>query len=331
MARFLIVLLVAWLAPTGATWAQSQKAAVCGGSCGGGCGPCAGDSNQAGNSAPAQPSAWLRNREQILEGRGVKAYDRCVADFSSADFDGAITACQRSIDAYVDAFGSPTSARGREASQALAAAENARAAALFHRGKCDEAAALFQSAASHDPATSAYGRNATLFTASACAAASGSSRRVSDLAAAPPPPPPTTFASTAPVRVISDDKVISPANWQAARDAFHQLSPFVSDYAIAMAGRRVPGGTEIAEMATRVTESAEMRTKYNQLAHDLVDEATGAMTETVSILGGGDGTKEHVLDTPERMARMVNQYVSDQIADILSKQTRKWLIGHFAP
>lgn len=320
MVRFLLVVLLVWWAP-GRASAQWQRAAVCGDGCGGGCGPCAGDNNS-GPREPAKPSAWLRNRDQILEGRGVVAYDRCVADFAKQDFDSAIDECKSAVAKYADAFGSPTSARGREAAQALAAAENARAAALFHRGKCEEAAGLFRAAADQDPSNGAYGRNAALFTASACAAAASGARRTT---AAPPPPPPLPppYARVAPVALHFTGTAIPAEVLQAGRDALHQGGGI----AIATAANGVPGG----ELAAQVLDAAEMRKSYNQLAHDLVDEATGAASEAASILGNGTGDVDHVIAAPERMARMVNQYVSDEIVDAIVKKTGSWLIGHGVP
>jgi len=318
MVRFLLVVLVVWWAP-GRASAQWQRAAVCGDGCGGGCGPCAGDNNS-GHQEPAKPSAWLRNRDQILEGRGVKAYDRCVADFAKQDFDSAIDECKSAVAKYADAAGSPTSARGREATQALAAAENARAAALFHRGKCEEAAGLFSAAAKHDPDTSVYSRNASLFTASSCAAAMAA--RSSTTSPAPPPPPPAD-TRVAPVSLRGVGPVLTPEALQAARDALHQSAGI----AIASIAKDVARG----ELAAQVVDAAEMRKSYNQLAHDLVDEATGAASEAASILGNGSGDVDHVIAAPERMARMVNQYVSDEIVDTIVKKTGSWLIGHGVP
>lgn len=287
---------------SGPSLAGPQRDAVCGGSCGGDCGPCNPSSGASGASAPAQPSAWIRDRTERLEGRGVKAYDACIAEFARKQFDDAIDECRRSLETYIDAFGSATNDRGHEALRALAAAENARAVELFHRGRCSDAARLFESAAAHDSSSGMYARNATLFTASACAAAQHPH------AAPPPPPPPPPSGVTSRPAILPSTGALA-----AARSAFQQSSPLVRDFAKSVA------------IDSKLVSTAELSKQYNELVRDLVNDATGAMTESVSILGGGDGSTSHVLDTPQHMAQRINQFVSDELVGIAWEKTRAWI------
>ncbi|HEX3760219.1 MAG TPA: hypothetical protein VHW23_15990 [Kofleriaceae bacterium] len=300
-----------------------------------------------GGGEPAPPSGMLLSPQQRLEKRGFDAASDCSGAIDHRDLERAIERCREALEAYHQAFGS-TSARADEASRLLAFAQNALAGERLRSGRCGEAVALYQEAARTDPSTGGYARNLAGMQCRAQTAAGVAS----DLRLAPPPPPVAHRLVGAAIPLAMSHDVPPPAfapddapRWSelapvielrgalaGARSAYRTAVPMAGEFvkdatfgvAAAQAGHGAPA---ILGFADRVGEARATGAQYRQLARDLVDELAGAAHETVSILGGGAGSAEHVLDTPERMAHMVDQFAAERTAASIWSEIKAWGTG----
>jgi hypothetical protein len=116
----------------------------------------------------------------------------------------------------------------------------------------------------------------------------------------------------------------------ARRQSFASVIPDAKDVTLGIAksvGAKLAGAGSILSFRDRIAGAGQMRARYNQLATDLTNEATGAAQEAASILGGdgsGEGSTQHVLDAPVRMARIVNQFVSDEFQNMIWGRIKGW-------
>lgn len=109
----------------------------------------------------------------------------------------------------------------------------------------------------------------------------------------------------------------------AARKQQHEALPLLQDFTKDLPWQvvgHVTGTAGAIDFMDSISDAKQTSEKYNELARGLVDQASSAAHETVSILGGGDGDAQHVLDTPQRMVHMVDQFVEERLqADIWGK------------
>lgn len=94
-----------------------------------------------------------------------------------------------------------------------------------------------------------------------------------------------------------------------------------------LSAQRVPSGGSALDFVDRINDAAEMKAKYSDLVTRIVDEIAGAAHDTnVILVGGGDGeaSVEHVLATPERVARTVYQFVGEQLASQMLDAITGW-------
>lgn len=302
--------------------------------------------NGGGNAVPDRPSGMLLTTEQIGEKHAIDAAVACRDALDGRDFEGAIDRCRTAVERSGRVFGA-TSARAAEAGRLLAFAQNQLAGRMAAQGRCAEATALYRDAVAAAPSMAEYAHN---LSSVHCASTGVSDLRV------PPPPPPVARLTGATIALTSAHDVpaaalapADPSRWQQlsfaidasallapVRRLYHDAVPLASRFlrqilGAAGAAQVGHGAPAAAQLADQITTSRELGFKYREQVAHLVDQAMGAAHETVSIMGDGEGSAQHVIDAPEPMAREIDQFAGDGAANSVWSRIRAWGSGVIVP